>query len=52
LIAEAIVHCGSDEMLVVTAPIPDDCPYRLEHCLLEEDTVSLKEGWDEERAGK
>lgn len=41
-----------EEDLTVTASVPENCPYKLEHLLLEEATAGLKEGWDDERTGQ
>jgi len=49
LIAEAAVHCGLGDDLVVSSSLPEGCPYELEHTLLQEQTEALKEGWDDER---
>ena len=45
-----LVRCdlGDGAMIGAESDIPDDCPYILEHKLIEENTRTLHESWLEE----
>ena len=49
LVAECMIECEFEAVLLVGNEPPVECPYVLEHKLTEEDSSIIKEGWDEER---